>query len=89
MYQLFQVGYIQRDPTGKTSAVLRPLGDDGLWVTVVAGSFVAVDAFNLQPPFAIIGGALAGLAWFGVQVLHTPLAGLQSISAGLVFMQGM
>lgn len=69
--------------------MLGPLGADPFWVTVVAGSFLAVDSFDLAPPFAIIGGALAGLAWFGVQTLQTPSAGLQSIvevGGALVFM---
>ncbi|SCV69013.1 BQ2448_2033 [Microbotryum intermedium] len=68
VYRLFRVGFVQGstlDPA--VPATFRSLDQDGFWVSVVAATFVACGWFNVPTPVAILGGAIGGLAWYGVQ----------------------
>lgn len=67
VYRLFRVGYIYPDPSALVPAVFQSLDRDGFWVCVVAVAFVACGSFGCPTPLAIVGGALGGMAWFGVQ----------------------
>lgn len=68
MYRLFRVGFIQAAPVSSTSdgATFSSLDRDGFWVSIVAATFVAVESFKVPTPIAILGGAVAGIAWYGV-----------------------
>jgi len=68
-YQLYIVGYIYQSATGSRDqkTVSGPLTADPFWSVVVAGSFVASQFFKSPPWLSIAGGAVAGLAWYGVQ----------------------
>ncbi|ORY91695.1 putative chromate ion transporter [Leucosporidium creatinivorum] len=66
-YRLFRVGFIQSDPTGATPAIFSSLDRDGFWVSTVAAAFVACESFGCPTPLAILGGAIGGMAWYGVQ----------------------
>ncbi|SCV74913.1 BQ2448_7942 [Microbotryum intermedium] len=68
VYCLFKVGFVQaskNDPS--VSAMFQSLDRDGFWISVVAATFVACGWFNVATPVGILGGALSGLAWYGVQ----------------------
>ncbi|SCZ96602.1 BZ3500_MvSof-1268-A1-R1_Chr4-4g07468 [Microbotryum saponariae] len=68
VYRLFRVGFVQGstlDPG--VPAAFRSLDQDGFWVSIVAATFVACGWFNVPTPVAILGGAVGGLAWYGVQ----------------------
>lgn len=68
VYHLFKVGYISADPTGETAALSRSLDQDGFFVTIIGGTFLGCGApFEVPAPLAILGGALAGIAWYGVR----------------------
>lgn len=69
VYALFLVGYIYTSPDGSTGRS-GSLTSDPFWAVVSACAFVAGLDFGLQPIFPIAGGALAGLAWQGVQQSH-------------------
>lgn len=62
------VGYIYTSASGTNDQVSAagPLTTDPFWGAVAASAFTACQWFSLPPPFAILGGALGGLAWFGV-----------------------
>ncbi|GAA5872390.1 hypothetical protein JCM1840_006049, partial [Sporobolomyces johnsonii] len=67
-YRLFRVGFIQADPTlGSAGALFASLDRDGFWVSTVAATFVACEWFKVKTPVAILGGAVGGMAWYGVQ----------------------
>ncbi|KAK0524888.1 hypothetical protein OC835_005783 [Tilletia horrida] len=68
-YQLYIVGYIYQSAAGsrEQKTMSGPLTADPFWTVVVAGSFVASQYFHSPPWLSIAGGALAGLAWYGVQ----------------------
>ncbi|GAA6062577.1 hypothetical protein JCM10212_004890 [Sporobolomyces blumeae] len=69
VYRLFRVGFIQGVPVSATSdgATFSSLDRDGFWVSTVAATFVAVEFFKVPTPVAILGGAVGGMAWYGVQ----------------------
>ncbi|GAA5975447.1 hypothetical protein JCM21900_002114 [Sporobolomyces salmonicolor] len=70
-YRLFRVGFIQADPTrGSEGARFSSLDRDGFWVSTVAATFVACEWFRVKTPVAILGGAVGGVAWYGVQRAH-------------------
>jgi hypothetical protein len=67
VYALFLVGYIYTPaggPEGESTSA--SLTSDPFWAVVSACAFVASLHFNVPPFFSIAGGALAGLAWYGV-----------------------
>ncbi|CAD6898594.1 unnamed protein product [Tilletia laevis] len=68
-YQLFIVGYIYQSAAGSRDqkTMSGSLTSDPFWTVVVAGSFVASQFFSSPPWLSIAGGAVAGLAWYGVQ----------------------
>ncbi|KAE8183749.1 hypothetical protein A4X06_0g2122 [Tilletia controversa] len=68
-YQLFIVGYIYQSATGlrDQKTMSGPLTSDPFWTVVVASSFVGSQFFSSPPWLNIAGGAVAGLAWYGVQ----------------------
>ncbi|KAK4056577.1 hypothetical protein OIO90_002425 [Microbotryomycetes sp. JL221] len=67
VYRLFRVGLISADSSGVRPAVTSSLDRDGFLVSIVAGSFTAAGPFNVPAPFAIAGGALAGIIWYAVR----------------------
>ncbi|WOO82723.1 uncharacterized protein LOC62_04G006206 [Vanrija pseudolonga] len=79
VWQLFLVGYIYVPPTGRpsttttatktttTQAISGPLTADPFWAVVGSGAFVASRYLDAPPWLSVIGGAGAGLAWFGVR----------------------
>lgn len=62
---LTTVGYIYKSVSDNASAS-GPLTSDPFWGVVAASSFVACQSFKVPPAFSVLGGAVAGLAWFGV-----------------------
>jgi len=68
VWQLFLVGYIYKpvDDAAATGSAAGPLTTDPWWGVVAASSFVASRNFKVPPAVSVLGGALAGLAWFGV-----------------------
>ncbi|PWY97654.1 hypothetical protein BCV70DRAFT_202706 [Testicularia cyperi] len=69
VWQLFLVGYIYTPATGQVvqaASQSGPLTSDPFWGVVASSAFVASQWFKLPPAFAIVGGALGGLAWYGV-----------------------
>lgn len=69
VWQLFLVGYIYTPASGDATvqaSAAGPLTTDPFWGAVAACAFVACQWFSCPPPFAVLGGALCGLAWFGV-----------------------
>lgn len=63
------VGYIYTPVTGQvatTSSASGPLTSDPFWGVVASCAFVATQWYKSPPAVTIVGGALAGLAWFGV-----------------------
>ncbi|POY73116.1 hypothetical protein BMF94_3854 [Rhodotorula taiwanensis] len=69
VWQLFLVGYIYTPVTGQvatTSSASGPLTSDPFWGVVASCAFVATQWYKSPPAVTIVGGALAGLAWFGV-----------------------
>ncbi|GAA5892657.1 uncharacterized protein JCM6883_007430 [Sporobolomyces salmoneus] len=66
VYRLFRVGFIQAAPISTSDgATFSSLDQDGFWVSIVAATFIAVEWFKVPTPFAILGGAVAGMAWYG------------------------
>ena len=65
VYRLWQIGYIDEDFQKGTS-----LAQDPWWVVVTASSFVFGYSFGVNPPVAIIMGAVLGLIWYGVVGTH-------------------
>ncbi|ORX37921.1 chromate transporter-domain-containing protein [Kockovaella imperatae] len=84
VWQLFLIGYIYTSPSGRDQGgetggqgqgqgqgrqtVSGPLTLDPFWAVVSSGALVACKWFAAPPWLSIILGALAGLAWHGVQV---------------------
>lgn len=68
VWQLFLVGYIYTPASGLTGPTTAsgPLTSDPFWGVVAASAFVATQWFRSPPAVSIIGGAVAGLCWFGV-----------------------
>jgi hypothetical protein len=61
VYRLWQVGFVDEGfEAGKS------LGDDPWWVVVGVTSYVGGMWFRLNPPMAIILGAVMGLVRYGV-----------------------
>lgn len=70
VWQLFLVGYIYEpatDSRGGAQTVSGPLTSDPFWAVVASGSFLATRSYSSPPAVSIIGGGLAGLAWYGVR----------------------
>ncbi|KAK0547022.1 hypothetical protein OC845_004309 [Tilletia horrida] len=69
-YQLYIVGYIYQSAAGERDQKTQSgsLTADPFWTVVVAGSFVATQYFSSPPWLSIGAGAVAGLAWYGVQM---------------------
>jgi len=61
VYRLWQIGYIDEGFQSGAS-----LADDPWWVVVTATSFVGGRWYGLNPPSAIILGAILGLVRYGV-----------------------
>lgn len=61
VYRLWQIGLINRDAQQG-----GPLGNEPWLVLVSATSFISCKWYGVQPPVAIIAGALLGMIWFGV-----------------------
>ena len=61
VYRLWQIGYID-----KGFQAGRSLGDDPWWVVVGTTSFVGGMWFGVNPPVAIVLGAVMGLIRYGV-----------------------
>ncbi|BGP11054.1 hypothetical protein JCM10049v2_006953 [Rhodotorula toruloides] len=69
VWQLFLVGYIYTPVSGNIptqASASGPLTSDPLWGVVASFAFVATQWYKSPPAVTIVGGALAGLAWFGV-----------------------
>ncbi|BGP35036.1 hypothetical protein JCM10296v2_006866 [Rhodotorula toruloides] len=69
VWQLFVVGYIYTPVSGNIptqSSASGPLTSDPFWGVVASFAFVATQWYKSPPAVTIVGGALAGLAWFGV-----------------------
>lgn len=69
VWQLFLVGYIYTSASGTLAEATShsgPLTSDPFWGVVASTAFVASQWFQLPPAFAVVGGALAGMAWYGV-----------------------
>ncbi len=72
VWQLFLVGYIYKPvddsmtcmTTGSSTS--GSLTSDPFWGVVAACAFVASHSFKVPPALSVLGGAVAGLAWFGV-----------------------
>lgn len=63
------VGYIYTPASGvlnERASAAGPLTTDPFWGAVAACAFTATQWYGCPPPLAILGGALGGLAWFGV-----------------------
>ncbi|KAF8520563.1 chromate transporter-domain-containing protein [Gautieria morchelliformis] len=65
-YRLLRVGFISRGTDASAPAVTSSLEQDGWWVVITATTFVGCEWFNLPAPAAIAGGAVGGIAWWGV-----------------------
>ncbi|KAG0134854.1 chromate transporter-domain-containing protein [Tuber indicum] len=61
VYRLWEIGYLQGGQDGSGSLGLEPW-----WVVVAAVTYSSVQWWNVPPPVAIIGGAIGGIAWWGV-----------------------
>jgi len=61
VYRLWEIGYLQGGKEGSGSLGLEPW-----WVVVAAVTYSSVQWWNVPPPVAILGGAVGGLAWWGV-----------------------
>jgi len=61
VYRLWQIGYLQGGQDGSGSLGLEPW-----WVVVAAVTYSSVQWWNVPPPVAILGGAVGGIAWWGV-----------------------
>lgn len=61
VYRLWQIGYVDEGYRNGTSLATEPW-----WVVVTATSFVGGMWFGVQPPVAIVVGAIMGLIWYGV-----------------------
>ncbi|KIS69682.1 uncharacterized protein UMAG_02213 [Mycosarcoma maydis] len=69
VWQLFLVGYIYTPAQGavvEAATQSGPLTSDPFWGVVASSAFVATQWFKIPPAVTIVGGAVAGLAWFGV-----------------------
>ncbi|KIJ48450.1 hypothetical protein M422DRAFT_226012 [Sphaerobolus stellatus SS14] len=66
IYRLIRVGFISPSGDPAVPAVYASLDADGWWVTITATTFVACEWFNVPAPVAIAGGAVGGIAWWGV-----------------------
>jgi chromate transport protein ChrA len=60
VYRLWEIGYLTPE-----SSSGRSLADEPWWVVVAALSYSATAWFNVAPAFAIVGGAILGLCWYG------------------------
>lgn len=68
VWQLFLVGYIYSSGDGdKSTSLSGPLTADPFWAVVASGSFLASYRFSSPAWASILGGGVAGLAWYGVQ----------------------
>lgn len=69
VWQLFLVGYIYQPPTGTAGpqTLSGPLTADPFWAVVSSGAFIATRNLAAPPWASVIGGGLAGLAWYGVK----------------------
>ncbi|TFK21344.1 chromate transporter [Coprinopsis marcescibilis] len=61
VYRLWEIGYL----TGAASSGVS-LSREPWWLVVAASTFTGVEWFDVPPPVAIVMGAVAGLAWYGV-----------------------
>ncbi|KAF8523057.1 chromate transporter-domain-containing protein [Hysterangium stoloniferum] len=66
VYRLLRVGFISASHDPNVLVVYTSLDQDGWWVVITATTFVACEWFNLPAPVAIAGGAIGGIAWWGV-----------------------
>lgn len=69
VWQLFLVGYIYTSASGNVAEPTSrsgPLTSDPFWGVVASTAFVASQWFKMPPAFSVVGGALAGMAWYGV-----------------------
>ena len=61
VYRLWQIGYIDEGFQQGTSLAVEPW-----WVVVTASSYVGGYWFGVNPPVAIVMGAVLGLVWYGI-----------------------
>lgn len=61
VYRLWEIGYLRGGHEGSGSLGLEPW-----WVVVAAVTYSSVQWWNVPPPVAILGGAVGGIAWWGV-----------------------
>lgn len=61
VYRLFEIGYLDENVQAGGS-----LSRDPWWVVILATSFVGGMNFGVNPPMAIIIGAIMGLIWYAV-----------------------
>ncbi|GAA6053417.1 hypothetical protein NBRC10513_000169, partial [Rhodotorula toruloides] len=69
VWQLFLVGYIYTPVSGTIptqSSASGPLTSNPFWGVVASFAFVATQWYKSPPAVTIVGGALAGMVWFGV-----------------------
>jgi len=66
IYRLVRVGFISPSGDPAIPATYASLDADGWWVTITAVTFVVCEWFNVPAPVAIAGGAVGGIAWWGV-----------------------
>jgi chromate transport protein ChrA len=64
LYRLWSVGFVLNGTEMPTTTKI--LDQDAWWVVVAAASFLGCEWFNVWPPFAIVGGGVAGVSWWGV-----------------------
>jgi len=61
VYRLWEIGYLTESSNQGIS-----LGREPWWLVVAASTYTGVEWFDVPPPVAILGGGVAGLAWYGV-----------------------
>lgn len=66
IYRLVRVGFISSSNDPSSPANYTSLDADGWWVVITASTFVMCGWFNVPSPVAIAGGAVGGIAWWGV-----------------------
>lgn len=69
VWQLFLVGYIYQPATGEEprQTMSGPLTSDPFWAVIASASYLATRSFKSPPWLSVLGGGVAGLAWYGVQ----------------------
>lgn len=76
VFQLYLVGFIYRSAAeGNTDGLVSaPLSGEPFWMVVLSGAFLASRSFGSPPWLTVIGGGVAGLAWYGAVGRHRAVA---------------